>query len=84
VLDHHVADLLLRENVDGFLLADVDSLGVRRREVQESRWGKVVEEDDVRRFEQIASPASDELGIAGDGADEVDLAGHVLPSTGLP
>jgi hypothetical protein len=57
---------------------------VRRCEVQESRRGKVVEEDDVRRFEQTASLAGDELGIAGAGADEVDFAGHVRPSTGLP
>ena len=74
-LDQHGADLVLRERVGGFLLADVEALGVRRRERQERVGGEVVVEDGVGLLEDAAAFEGEQFGIARAGADEVDL-GH--------
>ena len=71
-LDQHGADLFLREGVVGFLLADVEPLGVRRGEVEQRVGRQVVVEDGVGLFEDAAAFDGDELGIAGSGADQVD------------
>ena len=72
-LDQHGADLFLGEGVGGFLLADVEALGVGRGEIEQGVGGEVVEEDGVGLLQNAAAFDGDEIGIAGPGAYEVDL-----------
>ena len=60
-LDEHGADFFLRDGVVGFLLADVDALGVGRGEVEQGGVGEVVEEDGVGVFEHAAAFDRDQL-----------------------
>jgi hypothetical protein len=73
-LNQHGADFLLGEGVDGFFLADVDTLGVRWRQVQQRGRRQVVEEHGVGPFQNPSAFASDEFRVTRPRADEVDLS----------
>ena len=73
-VDEHGADLVLRVHAIGFLLADVDALGVGGGESEQRRGSQVVEEHGIGGFEQAAALDGDEIGIARAGAHQVDLS----------
>ena len=53
--DKQRADLFLRERVFGFLLADVDALGGRGREIEKFGIGQVIVEDAIGAVREGAS-----------------------------
>ena len=55
------------------LLADVDPLGVRGREVQQAFARQMIVEDGIGALQNLAAFDGDESGIARAGADQVDL-----------
>ena len=59
---------------DAAALAHVDDLGVRAAQVEDRLRDKVVVEDDVGGLNQAQRLDGEQIGIAGAGADEVDLA----------
>ena len=79
-LDQHGADFFLGEGVGRFFLAHVEALGVRRGEVEQRVVGQVIVEDGVGLLQDAAAFDGDEFGIAGAGADQVDL--HWLGTAG--
>ena len=58
------------DGVVGFLLADVDALGVRGGEVEQGGGREVVVEDGVGLFQDAAALDGEQFGIARAGADQ--------------
>ncbi len=63
-LDHHAADLFLRERMHRLFLADVNALAIFARQVQQVLVGEMVVEDGVGDGEQLAALPRDQVGIA--------------------
>ena len=72
-IDHHGADFFLRKRVHRFLFADVNAFAILGREIEQVFVGEVIVEDRIGDREQLAAFPGDEVGIAGAGADEIDL-----------
>ena len=81
-LDHHGADLFLREGVHGFLLADVDALAILAREIEQVLVGKMIVEHGVGEGEQLAALPGDEVRVARAGSNQIDLT-HVTVAHAL-
>ena len=74
-LDEDGADLSVGERATGVLSAGAETLGVRRREIQQRGIGRMIEEHDIGCFEDAAALARDQLRIPRPRADKIDL-GH--------
>ena len=55
------------------LLADVDALGMRGRQVEQTLVRQMIVEDRIGALQNLAAFDGDEPGIAGAGADQIDL-----------
>ncbi len=72
-LDHHLADLFLRKRVCRFFLADVNALGMFRREIEQRFGSEMIVQNGVRDREQLAAFPGNQVGIARSASDQVDL-----------
>ena len=72
--DQHLADLALRRGVISRAFADIDALRLPRYEVEDRGIDEPVIEHDVGLLHQAQRAERQEIGIAGAGAHEIDLA----------
>ena len=72
--DQHLADLALRRGVVSRTFADIDALRLPRYEVEDRGIDEPVIEHDVGLLHQAQRAERQEIGIAGAGAHEIDLA----------